>query len=703
MIVIGLMSGTSADGIDAALVELEGAPPYLSWRLIAHCSCGYSLELREAVLIACDPQRGTIPHLCDLNVWLGQAFGEAAVQAVERAGLSLDQIDLIGSHGQTIWHAPETPFPSTLQLGDGATIAEITRSPVISNFRSRDLAVGGQGAPLVSYVDALLLRDPTRLRVAQNIGGIANLTYLPALNGSVGSDSGALLAFDTGPGNLLIDDAVTRLTQGQHHYDPDGSIAASGQIQMALLQDWLGDPYLQLPPPKTTGREQYGSQRGAQIWQQAQQQGISGEDLIATLTAFTAHSIAQAYRQFLPQFPQEVIVSGGGSRNPTLMESLRHQLQPAQVRSIDELGIPAQAKEALAFGILAYETWWGRPGTLPEATGATRAVILGQITPGGPLPLPPPSPQGQGEIRDRSEPSDTTESPNPATEEIDALTPLEMVERICAEDAQVAPAVAQQKQGIAQAIEAISHRIRQGGRLIYLGAGTSGRLGVLDAAECPPTFSTPPELVIGLIAGGERAIRQAVEGAEDDAQAGEQDLKALELGPQDSVIGIAASGRTPYVLGGIRYARSQGALTVGLTCNPSTPLHQAVDLCIAPQVGPEVIMGSTRLKAGTAQKLVLNLISTGVMIRLGKTYGNLMVDLQPTNAKLRSRSRRILELACDLSPDQAQAQLLQSHGDLKVAIVMTLLGISAEPARAKLQQAEGSVRRAVMDVGSLPQ
>ena len=680
MIVVGLMSGTSADGIDVAILDLQGAPPQLQWQLLHHHHCPYTEDLRREIGLACDPERSNSPLLCQLQVKLGRVFAEATEVAVAAAGLDLSQVDLIGSHGQTIWHCPSGDYPSTLQLGDAATIAEQTGVTVISDLRSRDLAAGGQGAPLVSYVDVLLFSDPERVRVAQNLGGIANLTYLPALN----RPEDHPFAFDTGPGNLLIDALVARFTAGKHHFDPGGAIAAAGQVQEAWVQAWLQDSYLQQPPPKTTGREHFGARRADQIWQQAQEQAIAGEDLIATVTALTARSIAQAYRQFLPQHPDQVIISGGGALNQTLMQMLQQQLQPSQVFAIDQLGIPSQAKEAMAFGILAYESWHGRPGNLPQATGATRTVILGQITPAA-------VPVGSESYRTPDH-DPLTESRNPATEQIDTLSTLEMVERICQEDARVAPAVALEKRSIAAAIEAIHHRMEQGGRLIYLGAGTSGRLGVLDAAECPPTFSTDPDQVIGLIAGGNRAIRQAVEGAEDNPTLAEADLRALQLTALDSVVGIAASGSTPYVLGGIHWAHQQGALTVGITCNRPTDLERAVQICIVPQVGAEVIMGSTRLKAGTAQKLVLNLISTGVMIRLGKTFGNLMVDLQPTNAKLRTRCQRILALTCDLSPAQAQTRLVESDGDLKVAIVMTLLGLPAPEAREKLQKAGGRVR-----------
>ncbi|MEN9224617.1 MAG: N-acetylmuramic acid 6-phosphate etherase [Thermostichus sp. HHBFW_bins_43] len=291
------------------------------------------------------------------------------------------------------------------------------------------------------------------------------------------------------------------------------------------------------------------------------------------------------------------------------------------------------------------------------------------------------------------DPGSLTESPNPATAELDDLSTLELVLRINAEDHRVPEAVAHQAERIAAAIDAIAERMQRGGRLIYLGAGTSGRLGVLDAAECPPTFGTAPGQVLGLIAGGEKALTQAVEGAEDDGVAGGVALKQVQLQPQDSVVGIAASGRTPFVLGGIQMARAVGALTIGLACNHPSPLTEQVEIAITPLVGPEVILGSTRLKAGTAQKLVLNTISTGVMVRLGKTYGNLMVDLQASNAKLKRRAERMVALACDLEA-AAAAQLLQAcGGEVKTAILVALLGCSAQEARQHLQQANGRIRQ----------
>lgn len=287
-----------------------------------------------------------------------------------------------------------------------------------------------------------------------------------------------------------------------------------------------------------------------------------------------------------------------------------------------------------------------------------------------------------------------TEANNPATRAIDSLSAAEIVALINAEDQKVALAVGAVAPAIADLAEQTAQRMRNGGRLIYCGAGTSGRLGVLDAAECPPTYNTPPELVVGLIAGGNPALTRAVEAVEDNPANGAADIAAATIGSSDVVVGLAASGRTPYVLGAVAEARRRGALTAAITCSHPSPLSDAVDLVIAPLVGPEVVAGSTRMKAGTAQKLVLNTLTTTVMIRLGKTFGNLMVDLQPLNAKLRRRAVAIVADATGLAAAEAQ-QVLEQAGDVKTAIVMTLAAVDAAEARRRLTASGGHVRAAL--------
>ncbi len=285
-----------------------------------------------------------------------------------------------------------------------------------------------------------------------------------------------------------------------------------------------------------------------------------------------------------------------------------------------------------------------------------------------------------------------SERRNVITMDLDTRPTIEVVGLMHLEDARAVASVRPNLPIIARAIEAIAGRMEQGGRLIYVGAGTSGRLGVLDASEIPPTFNSPPGQVIGIIAGGERALRESVEEAEDHPEEGAEAVRSVEVGSGDSVVGIAASGRTPYVIGALKEAKRRGALTVALICNLPAPLAEIADYVIAPLVGPEVIAGSTRLKAGTVQKLVLNMLSTGVMVRLGKTYSNLMVDVQQLNAKLQARARRIVAQACNISEEEAAKALERSYGDAKTAIVSTLLNCSPEEASRRLKQANGRVR-----------
>ncbi|MCC6420463.1 MAG: N-acetylmuramic acid 6-phosphate etherase [Gemmataceae bacterium] len=295
-----------------------------------------------------------------------------------------------------------------------------------------------------------------------------------------------------------------------------------------------------------------------------------------------------------------------------------------------------------------------------------------------------------------------TEGRNPSSTNLDELTALEIVRLMSAEDAKVVPVVATQAEAIARAIDAIADRLRRGGRLVYAGAGTSGRLGVLDATECPPTFNSPTGQVVGVIAGGPEALTRAVEGAEDHPEFADRDLAALRLGPSDVVVGIATSGRTPYVLGAAAYARRQGAYTVGISCNTDSELTPAVDLAIAPIVGPEIVSGSTRLKAGTATKLVLNMLTTGAMVRLGKTFGDLMVDLRATNNKLRIRCNRIVRQATGLSAEAADALLRRCGGEVKIALVVHRASVEPEEARRRLDASAGRVRSCLIPKASPP-
>ena len=389
MNLIGLMSGTSADGVDAALVEITGAPPDLSVREVAFLTQPYDDATRAAILDLCRPDAPLLA-LGRVHALLGQRFAEAALAVVAQAGLAPPDVALIGSHGQTVYHAPATRSaelpdgnpPFTLQIGDPAVIAARTGITTVADFRAADVAAGGQGAPLVPYPDWLMWHHPTRARALQNIGGIANVTYLPA-----GGGPESVVAFDTGPGNVLIDAVAARATDGDWRCDRDGTLAAQGRVDERLLAHLLDHPYLHQPPPKSTGRETFGAAFADDLWERAQARHLAPADLAATVTAFTAATIAGAYRRWLPAPPDEVFLCGGGADNPTLVRLIREHLARVfgdtalVVRHYDETGYSSAAKEAVAFAILAYETWHGRPANLPQVTGASHPVVLGHITP----------------------------------------------------------------------------------------------------------------------------------------------------------------------------------------------------------------------------------------------------------------------------------------------------------------------------------
>lgn len=407
-LVIGLMSGTSADGVDAVLCELSGeGRGGLKVKLLAESSQPYPDFIREKVLQACEGRKAPASQpgstvfrisrdlsgaavgpaeLCELNFLIGEAFASAANAVLDAAHVRKEDVDLIGSHGQTIWHIPPRTeaasfqLGSTLQLGEPAVIAERTGIPVVSNFRTRDMAAGGQGAPLVPLPDYLLFASDSSTRLVLNIGGICNVTYLPA-----GGGIDATVAYDTGPGNMVLDAMVQFMSGGEQSYDEDGAIAASGTINRELLEEMLKHPFLQRPPPKSTGREEFGVAYAREMYNWGASQGkvILPRDAIATATRLTALTIAESLKKFvLPKGPlDEMIVSGGGALNPVLMQYLTNELSNVTIVTSDKYGIPVKAKESIAFAILARETALGRPANLPSVTGAAGPRVLGQITP----------------------------------------------------------------------------------------------------------------------------------------------------------------------------------------------------------------------------------------------------------------------------------------------------------------------------------
>jgi anhydro-N-acetylmuramic acid kinase len=393
--VLGLMSGTSVDGIDAALVEIEGhgaarrerAGEGSPVRLLAFATYSFPPALRARVFRLFDPATARIEEICELDFLLGELFAAAARALLLDHGRAPEDVDLLGTAGQTIWHAPEPVVAelstswsgdllmtrSTLAIGQSAVIAERTGILTVGDLRVRDVAAGGHGAPLVSYLDWVLLGHPTLGRCVQNIGGIGNVTYLPP-----GADRDDVIAFDTGPGNMVIDGVTEAVTGGRQRFDRDGELAAAGRVRPELLEGWLGDPYFALPPPKTTGRELFGVGFVRRVLADAA--GMPAADLVASATALTAESIARSYREFVaPRGPiDEMIVGGGGAKNPTLLAMLRQRLPGTPVVTHEERGLDSRAKEAMAIAVIANDALAGLDTNIRGATGG-RPTVLGKI------------------------------------------------------------------------------------------------------------------------------------------------------------------------------------------------------------------------------------------------------------------------------------------------------------------------------------
>ncbi len=774
--VIGLMSGTSLDGCDAVLTEISPRGSSVHINTLAFITHPMPSSLREKIVSQLKPEHSRMDELSRLDALLAHWFVEAIDSLLATTQYTREDIDLIGSHGQTMWHDVNLPKERskermTWQLGDGSYIAAITGITTVSDFRTADVAIGGQGAPLIPFFDHLLYAsslssslttreseectegNPYLQEVValQNIGGIGNVTLLPPISPSL---SLPVLGFDTGPGNMIIDRFVELATNHERFYDLNGEMAAQGILSDELLDYWLQHPFFVGYPPKSTGREQFGHDIFAdQAWHEATvTRGLSVYDAIATATALTAKSIALSFRQglqvmlhkggLIPTLPDssagvtfslvqklKVIVAGGGAHNKTLLSMIERYLRDegivastkgdeadiTVVCASDEKGdshISSDAKEAIAFAVLAYQVVTGRRNHLPVTTGASREVPLGKICPGANFyqallsaqerhyhrPVSASTPIGSVPV---------TETRLLASEGIDSLSAVEIVDIMNCEDTHVTRVVASLREAIAEVASLIADSITGcmsdsdgGGRVFYFGAGTSGRLGVLDASEIPPTFSAPKEWFQGIIAGGDTALRTAVEGAEDSVVQGERDvLERLALNggnsdelctdySKDIVVGIASSGTTPYVHGVLRAATEKGKVrrTILITCNPLPVGYMTdektgpigpwtyIDTVIAAVVGPEVVTGSTRMKAGTATKLILNQMSTVAMILAGKTFGNLMVDLKMSNEKLKRRAVRILRTVLPLigSDDEAKELLTIAKGSVKLAIAVYL-------------------------------
>lgn len=383
--VVGMMSGTSVDGVDAALVEISGTDSEPKVKLLAFENKPYPPQVREKIFSLFTPANATVDKVGYMNFLLGEIYAKSALSVIEKAGMKPEEIDVVGSHGQTIWHAPIPESPDgipvayTVQIGEGSVIAERTGILTVSDFRVADMAAGGQGAPLVPFSEYLLYRREKETILLQNIGGIGNMTVMPA-----GAKPRDVFAFDTGPGNMIIDAVISAVTGGEKTYDAGGETAAKGRVCNALLDILKEEPYYRQPLPKTTGREHFGVQYTEKILSWWKENPIPVEDLLATVTDLTAYSIADAYERYvLPKYrASEIIVGGGGSYNATLLRFMKERFAPhgVAVRTQEDLGLSSDAKEAVAFALMADCCMRGKANTLPSVTGAEHPAVMGKIS-----------------------------------------------------------------------------------------------------------------------------------------------------------------------------------------------------------------------------------------------------------------------------------------------------------------------------------
>lgn len=393
---IGLMSGTSADGIDAALIGIKGKGPGCKVNLLSFKKFPFPEGLQKLIHKASTPEYGRVDLICHLNFLMGELFAEAAIGVVKKTGYKMEDIDVIGSHGQTIYHIPtgvkssefgvwsselnrKSQIASTLQIGEPSIIAERTGVTTIADFRTRDMAAGGLGAPLTPFAHYMLFKDGDIGKAVNNIGGISNLTFIPA-----GGGLDDLVAFDTGPGNMLIDSIVNIITKGEMSYDNNGKIALKGKICEKLLEKLMAHPFIKKKPPKSTGREEFGYNEALKIFRTAKRHRLSDEDIVATVTGFTAKSIAESYHRFIlnKHHLSEIILCGGGAKNPAIIKMIKNYMKPIKVNTSDRYGFPPEAIEAIAFAILGYAAVIGIPSNLPQVTGAGKKVVMGKIIKG---------------------------------------------------------------------------------------------------------------------------------------------------------------------------------------------------------------------------------------------------------------------------------------------------------------------------------
>jgi anhydro-N-acetylmuramic acid kinase len=657
----GLMTGTVLDGhIDVALLRTDGQTiADVGAFHLAPAPPGLTELLRDTLAAARawdfdGPEPAIFATAEDA---LTRAQAQAVRDLVETAGPGLECLGIVGFHGQTVLHRPASPGRpgATRQLGNGALMADLLGVPVAYDFRSADVAAGGQGAPLAPvYHAALLQRAGCGAETAVlNLGGVGNLT--------VWDGTQVVAGFDTGPANAPINDWVRR--HGLGEMDRDGRLARAGRVDEARLAEILRHPHFLRGFPKSLDRFAFPADLA---------QGLSSQDGAATLTALAAAAVARAL-DIVPHRPTRLVVCGGGRRNPALMEAIAQRARVA-VLPAEALGWRGDAVEAECFAFLALRSLRGLPLSFPGTTGAPHPL------PGGRIARPRPA----------------TERAAPRFAGLDGWdTPDQIASLIEGQFAAIG-AVQTAAPALVRAVRAAADRLRGGGgRLVTLGAGTSGRLALLDAVELRPTFDWPDDRLLTLLAGGPEALIRAAEGAED---AGADHLIAAHaIGPADVVLGVAASGATPFTRAGLLAARQAGALTIALYNAPGAPLRDCADHSILLDTGAEAIAGSTRMKAGTAQKAALTVFSTALMLALGHVWRGRMVAMRPTNAKLAARAATMVADLTGADPATAAAALQAAGGVIRTAVVMLTLGLDHAGAEAALARHGGNLARVLGD------
>jgi N-acetylmuramic acid 6-phosphate etherase len=671
--IIGCMTGTSLDALDVALVRVQGNGLDLTAAPLAFHTVALG-NLTDTLRDASHDIPLRPSALADARDSLGNLHAHAIDHLIAQHG----PVSLVAAHGQTIHHNP----PRSWQLLNPWPIAARAQCPVVHDLRSADLALGGQGAPITPLADWILFRSDSASRAIVNLGGFCNITLLPAA-----SDTAAIRGFDVCACNHPLNTISRTLTNLP--FDRNGKLASTGTINQKCSAELAS-----LLAAQHDAGHALGTGDECLDWVHARAANHTAPDLLASAVDAIARTIADATSN-----AHEIYLAGGSTQNLTLVRAIQHHAS-APVQSLNALGIDPLQREAVAIAILGALCEDGIPITLPSITGRTKSTLLhGNWANLNPPHKTPPQKSTTPTVTVKSfSPPDRsnicTEQRNPRTMSLDTSTVAQCVSLLNAEDAAIPHAVSQAAPQITAFIEAVEPRFGQGGRLIYIGAGTSGRLGVLDAAECPPTFQTDPSRIVGIIAGGDASLRNSSESKEDSFDGSHDQLRKLDLNERDSLLGIAAGATTPYVLGAIDFAQQLGTLTGFLTCSKPTSSTEP-DHLLYINTGPEPITGSTRMKAGTATKLVLNTISTTLMIRMGKVYQNLMVDLRASNDKLRDRALRILMDLTQRDRHSAAQLLEEAGGDLKTAIVMHSSTCARQQAIASLVEHKGVLRAAL--------